>query len=117
MLKRTLAIAKKEIRQLKRDSRLLFVIFFFPVFLLIIFGYAVNFDVKHIQIAVFDQDKSELSRDFIRSLTNSEYFDLQYYLESEIRINTFLDEKKVQCVVIIPNDFSKNLNSRIDADI
>ena len=117
MLKRTLAIAKKEIRQLKRDSRLLFVIFFFPVFLLIIFGYAVNFDVKHIQIAVYDQDKSELSRDFIRSLTNSEYFDLQYYLESEIRINTFLDEKKVQCVVVIPNDFSKNLNSRKDADI
>ena len=117
MLKRTLAIAKKEIRQLKRDSRLLFVIFFFPVFLLIIFGYAVNFDVKHIQIAVYDQDKSELSRDFIRSLTNSEYFDLQYYLESEIRINTFLDEKKVQCVVVIPNDFSKKLNSRKDADI
>ena len=117
MLKRTLAIAKKEIRQLKRDTRLLFVIFFFPVFLLVIFGYAVNFDVKHIQLAVYDQDKSELSRDFISSLTNSEYFDLQYYLESEIRINTFLDEKKVQCVVVIPNDFSKNLNSRKDADI
>ncbi len=117
MLKRTLAIAKKEIRQLKRDTRLLFVIFFFPVFLLIIFGYAVNFDVKHIQLAVYDQDKSELSRDFISSLTNSEYFDLQYYLESEIRINTFLDEKIVQCVVVIPNDFSKNLNSRKDADI
>ena len=117
MLKRTLAIAKKEIRQLKRDTRLLFVIFFFPVFLLVIFGYAVNFDVKHIQIAVYDQDKSELSRDFISSLTNSEYFDLQYYLESEIRINTFLDEKIVQCVVVIPNDFSKNLNSRKDADI
>ena len=117
MFKRTLAIAKKEIRQLKRDTRLLFVIFFFPVFLLVIFGYAVNFDVKHIQLAVYDQDKSELSRDFISSLTNSEYFDLQYYLESEIRINTFLDEKIVQCVVVIPNDFSKNLNSRKDTDI
>ncbi len=117
MLKRTIAIAKKEIRQLKRDTRLLFVIFFFPVFLLIIFGYAVNFDVKHIQIAVYDQDKSELSRDFIRSLTNSEYFDLQYYLENDKNINSYLDEKKVQCVVVIPNDFSKNLNSRKDADI
>lgn len=117
MLKRTIAIAKKEIRQLKRDTRLLFVIFFFPVFLLIIFGYAINFDVKHIQIAVYDQDKSELSRDFIRSLTNSEYFDLQYYLENDKNINSYLDEKKVQCVVVIPNDFSKNLNSRKDADI
>lgn len=117
MFKRTIAVAKKEIRQLKRDTRLLFVIFFFPVFLLVIFGYAVNFDVKHIQIAVYDQDKSSLSRDFIQSFTKSEYFDLQYYLESELHINTFLDEKIVQCVVVIPNDFSKNLNSRKDADI
>jgi drug efflux transport system permease protein len=117
LLKRTIAIAKKEIRQLKRDTRLLFVIFFFPVFLLIIFGYAVNFDVKHIQIAVYDQDRSELSRDFIRSLTNSEYFDLQYYLGNDKNINSYLDEKKVQCVVVIPNDFSQNLNSHKDADI
>ncbi|RKY91793.1 MAG: ABC transporter permease, partial [Ignavibacteriae bacterium] len=69
LLKRTIAIAKKEIRQLKRDTRLLFVIFFFPVFLLIIFGYAVNFDVKNITIAIYDQDKTDLSREFIRSLT------------------------------------------------
>ena len=117
MLKRTIAIAKKEIRQLKRDTRLLFVIFFFPVFLLIIFGYAVNFDVKNITIAIYDQDKTDLSREFIRSLTTSEYFDLQYYLENEKQVNQYLDEKKVQCVAIIPNDFSKSLNSRKEVDL
>ena len=117
LIKRTIAIAKKEIRQLKRDTRLLFVIFFFPVFLLIIFGYAVNFDVKHIQIAIYDQDKSELSRDFIRSLTNSEYFEFHSYINSEKQINKYLDEKIVQSVIVIPNDFSENINSRKDADI
>jgi len=117
LLKRTIAIAKKEIRQLKRDTRLLFVIFFFPVFLLIIFGYAVNFDVKNITIAIYDQDKTDLSREFIRSLTTSEYFDLQYYVENEKQVNQYLDEKKVQCVAIIPNDFAQSLNSRKEVDL
>ena len=116
-LLRTFAIAKKEIRQLKRDVRLMFVIFFFPVFLLIIFGYAVNFDVKHVQIAVYDQDKSELSRDFIRSLIHSEYFNLKYYLVSEQNINRYLDEKIVQLVIVIPRDFSKDINSKRNVNI
>lgn len=77
MFTRIKAISKKEIKQLLRDVRLLFVLLFFPVFLLIIFGYAINFDVKHVSIAVFDKDKSEFSREFINSLINSEYFDLR----------------------------------------
>lgn len=55
------AVSQKEIRKLKRDPRLLFVIFFIPVFFLIIFGYAINFDVGHIKLAVYDQEKSELN--------------------------------------------------------
>jgi ABC-2 type transport system permease protein len=117
LFRRTLAIARKEIRQLKRDTRLLFVIFFFPVFLLIIFGYAINFDVKHTKIAVYDKDKSGDSRNFINSLIHSEYFDLIYSLENEKQINRFLDEKRVQCVVIIPGDFSKQINSNETTEI
>jgi len=116
-LLRIFAIARKEIRQLKRDVRLMFVIFFFPVFLLIVFGYAVNFDVKHVQIAIYDQDKSELSRDFIHSLIHSEYFHLKYYLDSEQNINQYLDEKIVQSVVVIPRNFSKDINSKRDVNI
>ena len=117
MLKKTIAIAKKEIRQLKRDTRLLLVIFFLPVFLLIIFGYAVNFDVKNISIAVYDQDRTDLSKEFIRSLATSEYFNLQFYVENEEQVNQFLDEKKVQCVAIIPDDFSKKLISGEDTGV
>ena len=102
MLRRTIAIVKKEFRQLKRDKRLLFVIFFFPVMLLIMFGYAVNFDVKHVKVAVYDQEKSSLSRDFINSLFNSEYFDLVDIINNEGEINKILDEKHAQCVIVIP---------------
>src|SRR3972149_5548094 len=99
-----IAIAKKEFRQLKRDKRLMFVIFFFPVMLLVMFGYAVNFDVKHVKIAIYDQEKSSLSRDFINSLLHSEYFDLVNMISSKKEINKYLDEKLAQCVIVIPND-------------
>lgn len=107
-----LAVSKKEVRQLKRDYRLLFVIFFFPVFLLVIFGYAINFDVKHIKLAVYDKEKSELSRELISSLQNSEYFDIVYYFNDINEADNLLDMKSAQCVLVIPEDFSRKIFSR-----
>ncbi|UCH65686.1 MAG: ABC transporter permease, partial [Ignavibacterium sp.] len=117
MFSRTFAIMKKEVRQLTRDTRLLTVIFMFPVLLLTIFGFAVNFDVKHIKLAVYDQDKSELSRDFIKSLQSSEYFDLVQYASSYSNVDKSLDEKIVQCVVVIPNNLTKKINSGEDVQV
>ena len=117
MLNRIYAIAKKEFRQLKRDKRLMFVIFFFPVMLLVMFGYSVNFDVKHVKIAVYDQEKSSLSRDFINSLLQSEYFDLVDMISSEKEINRYLDDKLAQCVIVIPNDLSEQIYSNREVKI
>ncbi len=111
------AIAKKEFRQLKRDKRLMFVIFFFPVMLLIMFGYAVNFDVKHVKIAIYDQDRSSLSRDFINSLLQSEYFELVEMIDSEREINKYLDDKLAQCVIVIPNNLSEQIYSNREVKI
>jgi len=117
LLRRTIAIVKKEVRQLLRDKRLLAVIFSFPVMLLIMFGYAVNFDVKNIKIAIYDQDKSVLSRDFINSLNSSEYFNVVEYLNSDNKINSLLDQKAAQCIVMIPNDFSRKINTNQSTSI
>jgi ABC-2 type transport system permease protein len=117
MLKRTFAIIKKEVRQLKRDTRLLAVIFSFPVLLLIMFGYAVNFDVKNIKIAIYDQDKSKLSKDFINSLNSSEYFIIVNFINNESDINALLDKKVAKCVIVIPSDFSKKINSNRNTSI
>lgn len=117
MFHRIYAIAKKEFRQLKRDKRLMFVIFFFPVMLLIMFGYAVNFDVKHVKIAVYDQERSSLSRDFINSLLHSEYFELVDMISSESDINRYLDDKLAQCVIVILNDLYEKLYSTRDVKI
>ena len=118
MINRISAVVEKEFKHLLRDKRMLFVIIFFPVFLLGVFGYAVNFDVHHIQLAVYDQDKSEVSRDFINSLTSSDYFEITKHLTKDSEIKESLDEKLAQVVLVIPNDFSKNLYSKKEpADI
>lgn len=109
MFNRIKAIAKKEVKQLIRDKRMLFVIFFFPVFLLIAFGYALNFDVKNIQLAVYDKNNSLESREFIKTFSSSKYFKIVDYIQSEKEINNILDTKKAQIILIVPHDFSKKL--------
>ena len=106
-LKRTRAIAKKEFKHLFRDIRMLLILLLFPVFLLGVFGYAVNFDVHHIKIVVYDEENSKVSREFIGSLTRSTYFDLVGYISSDSQIKEILDENKAQCVGVIPKDFSR----------
>jgi ABC-2 type transport system permease protein len=117
MFHRIKAISKKETKQLLRDVRMMAVIFMFPVFLLVMFGYAINFDVHHIKIAVYDQDKTSVSRDFINALLSSEYFDLTGYLNSDEEIKHNLDEKLAQCVVVIPYNFSREFNANRQSKI
>lgn len=117
MFNRILAISKKEARQLRRDTRMLFIVFFFPVVLLAIFGYAINFDVHHIKIAAFDQDRSEYTRDFIGGLISSEYFDLVTYIDNDDQIKRLLDEKIAQVVVIFPKDMSRKILSKQEVKV
>lgn len=117
MIFRIWAIAKKELRQIRRDTRTLVVMFIFPVFTLVLFGYALNFDVTDIKLGVYDQDKSELSREYINSLKSSGYFIVEEYIDNQQEVNRALNEKIVQCVVVIPDDLSEKFYSKQDAQI
>lgn len=107
-IRRARAIVKKEFKHLFRDYRMLLILLLFPAFLLVIFGYAVNFDVKNIKLAVYDEERSDVSRSFVTSLINSEYFTLSGYIERDSEIKKVLNEKAAQCVIVIPKDLSKN---------
>ncbi len=109
MLRRIKAISKKEVKHLLRDWRMLFVILFFPVFLLGVFGYAVNFDVKNIKLALLDNDKSKESREFISKLTAGKYFLSPIILSSDNDVKFALDSKEAQVVIVIPVDYGKTL--------
>ncbi len=116
-LKRIKAITKKEFKHLFRDYRMLSILLIFPAFLLVVFGYAINFDVKNIKLAVYDQNNTELSREFYNSLTSSEYFKITYFIESDAEVKDMLDKKIAQCVAVIPKSFSQDFYSKQSVNI
>jgi ABC-2 type transport system permease protein len=110
-------IIRKEFRQISRDRRTLGMLLFLPGFLLIMYGYALNFDVKHLALAFFDQEKSQASREFRRLFLHSEYFDLKYDLDKGAEIDRLMAEDKIQMAVVIPVDFSRSLLARRETSI
>ncbi len=90
---RTLAVAKKETRQIMRDSRSLYLALGIPVMLMILFGYALSLDVDDIPIAVWDQNRSPESRDFIDRMTSSGYFRLVVQTDNYREIIKDLDQE------------------------
>jgi ABC-2 type transport system permease protein len=108
---RLLAVARKEIIQLRRDSRSLALAFLLPLLLLILFGYAISWDIRDITMGVLDGDRSSASRELIDSFGASGYFTIDQRLESPREIEPLMQRGAVQMVLIIPPDFSANLRS------
>ena len=70
------AVTRKELRQIRRDVRTLSILLFVPAFFLFVYGYALNFDIRNIALAVEDNDQSTASRDLVSAFVRSGYFDL-----------------------------------------
>ncbi|MBM3284825.1 MAG: ABC transporter permease [Candidatus Aminicenantes bacterium] len=109
MLTHVRAVAKKEFRQILRDRRTLGMLLFLPAFLLIMYGYALNFDVKHLALAVLDKEKSQRSREFYERFTRSEYFDLKYVLGTDADIDKLMGEGRIHVAIVVPPRFSSSL--------
>ena len=73
---KTVAVARKELRQIRRDRRTLLILLFVPAFFLLIYGYALNFDIRNVRLALQDNDRSSASRELVSAFVNSGYFDL-----------------------------------------
>jgi ABC-2 type transport system permease protein len=104
-----LPIVRKEFRQIKRDKRILGVLLFIPAMMLLLFGYALNFDVKNTRMAVYDEDRSSTSREFIDQFFVSEYFTKVRTLESKKEIDGLIDREDVRVVLVIPSTFTKDI--------
>src|SRR4030067_2041830 len=74
-MRKTWAVALKEIRQAMRDPLSLTMLLGVPTFMLLLYGYALNFDVRHVVLAVQDLDRSAARRQLVASFVNSTYFD------------------------------------------
>ena len=104
-LKRLLAIAEKEWIQIRRDARSLILSLFLPVLLLLLFGYALNMDVTGVKMAVYDQDRSSFSRQFIERFSNTEYISLARHCRSYGELDEMIDREQIILALVIPAGF------------
>ena len=108
-MKKIFNLAKKEFIQTFRDKKMLPLIFVAPVLQLILLGFAVTTDVKHIYISVIDRDNSVESRELVGAALNSGYFDLKTDIEKESDIEQALKTGKADFVLYFPPNYSKNI--------
>ncbi len=108
-LERLYAVFVKELIQLRRDRLTFATMLAIPVMQLILFGFAINSDPKHLPTALLDNDRSEFSRLYVASLRATDYFDIVSDLDGPQEIDAKILSGAVQFIVEIPQDFAKKL--------
>ncbi len=109
MKNRIIALSHKEFIEIRRDPRTLFMVLTLPTFMLMLYSYAINIDVKSIKTVVYDQDNSRQSRELIGEFRNSGYFKLVKYIDRYDDIDVQLYKGKAKVALFIPNNFSSKL--------
>jgi len=114
---RFLAVARKEIVQVLRDSRSLIIVLIMPVILVLLFGYGVNLDLKHLPICVYDRDGSQRSQDLLKRFQASDYFEIVSVVNDYAELVRAIDDGRAKMGIVIPWDFSQRLNDGRPAQV
>lgn len=114
---RFLAVARKEVVQILRDSRSLIIVLIMPVVLVLLFGYGVNLDFKGLPVYVYDRDGSQQSQDLLKRFQASEYFDVRQVVSNYPALTRALDDGRAKMGIVIPWDFSQRLSDGRPAEI
>jgi drug efflux transport system permease protein len=108
-LRRILAVMRKEFIQIARDVRSLLIIFAIPLILLFIYGYAVNLDVKHVPLCVYDRDGTQQSQDLLKAFQASEYFNIVHLARDYRKVVQEVDSGDCALAIVIPPRFAEDL--------
>jgi ABC-2 type transport system permease protein len=108
---KALAVCRKELRQISRDRRTLLILVFVPAFFLLLYGYALNFDIRHVGLAVEDRDGTAESREVVSAFINSGYFDLAAAVYAPQEAERLLDLNEARAVLVIPEGFARDVRS------
>lgn len=109
MLKRILSVMQKEFLHILRDRRTMLVMIVLPIAQLLVFGYAVETDVRHMPTLVVDNDRSQTSWQYLEKLGNTSYFDLQGYVDSHDDLIAAIDSNRAKVGIVIPAGFAADL--------
>lgn len=109
MNSRLVAITRKEFIHILRDPRTLIVMFLMPVVQLMLLGYAATTDIRHLNTAVFDADRTPQSRALLDAYRASDYFEINTYAASETELGQMLDRGEIRAAMIIPAGYGDHL--------
>jgi ABC-2 type transport system permease protein len=110
-VRKALSVYRKELRQIVRDRRTLLILVFVPAFFLLLYGYALNFDIRHVKLAVQDRDTSPESRAVVSAFINSSYFDLAGAVYGPGEAERLLDLNEARAVLVIPERFGHDVRN------
>jgi ABC-2 type transport system permease protein len=109
MIKVLKPIIVKEFRQIRRDPTSLGMLLVLPSVLIVMVGYALNFDVKHIPLAIFDQNGTAESRKYLEKYKHTEYFDYRFEVRSYQEIERLFLDGKVKVALVVPTTFGQDV--------
>jgi ABC-2 type transport system permease protein len=109
-LHRLLAVARKEVIQILRDSRSLMIVVLMPVTLMVLFGKGVNLDLKGLPVYVYDRDGSQQSQDLLKHFQASKYFTIVQLVNDYPSLAQALDDGQAKMGIVIPWNFSRQLS-------
>lgn len=108
-MRRLAAVVVKEVRQVRRDPFSLTMLIALPAFMLVLYGFALNFDVRHVRLAVQDRDRSAASRELVAAFTHSTYFDLVATPAPGDDLDTLLERRVARAVLVVPEAYGRGL--------
>jgi len=114
---RMMAVGRKEIIQIIRDSRSLAIVVLMPVTLMLLFGYGINLDLKGLPVYVYDRDGSQQSQDLLKHFQASSYFHLARTVNDYPSLTRALDDGSAKMAIVIPWNFSQRLSEGGPVDV
>lgn len=117
VLSRISAIALKEFLHMRRDPRMLVAVLIVPVLQLLLFSYAISFDVKNVPTLVLDQDMSAASRAYLQTYQSSDFFAVKGSIDRLADVDDAFQRHLAQIVVVVPPGFGRSLASGQKADV
>ena len=114
---RIVAMTRKEVLQIVRDPRSLLIILVIPLIQLLIFGYAVNLDVKHVPLCIYDRDGTQTSQDYLKHFQAIDYFNIVRESDSYPDVVRNIDHGVCSVALVVPPQFAENLQSSGRANV
>ncbi len=115
--RRIAAITRKEVIQIRRDPRSLLIVFLMPLVQLLTYGYAVNLDVKHVPLCVYDRDGTQISQDLLHHFRATDYFNIVRVADNYRDVVRGIDDGDCSIAVVVPTRFTEELHSTGHAEL